>query len=394
MTALTLQEPESETVDHEPLASVELLFREQLSPSRLFPGAALAVYSGDQLVLDLTGGYADTQTGDVVDRHTLFPMFSGSKPLAAVALWQHVERGRIALDDRVADHWPAFGQNGKNDVLVRHVLSHQGGFPKTPDELPPESWGDWDHVMAVLERMPLEYAAGTVSAYHFLTQHWVIAELVQRLDGRPFATYLREEITGPLGLVNTLLSLPPDLERRCVKLHATDGTDEWSLEILRLMHRSPIYRVVVPGASIVSTASDMARFYAAIAAGGAIDGMRILGAETIDRMLEIEVDGSLDPSFDLPVRRAFGFEIGGLDEPRRHWPGATSSVTTFWHGGMGSSVCWADRDTGLSMAFLSNGIRRDPDGAIARRDLSDAVRAAICSDLHLAPTPEDATQPL
>jgi len=133
--------------------------------------------------------------------------------------------------------------------------------------------------------------------------------------------------------------------------------------------------MVVPGASGVSTARDMARFYAAIAAGGAIDGARILLPETVDRMLTIEVDGEMDSTFDLPVRRGLGFELGGLVDPRRHWPGATSTVRTFWHGGFGSSVCWGDRDLGVSMAFLTNGVRRDEAGAVARRDLSDAVRA-------------------
>ena len=68
-----------------------------------------------------------------------------------------------------------------------------------------------------------------------------------------------------------------------------------------------------------------------------------------------------------PVRRGLGFELGGLTDPRRHWPGATSTVRTFWHGGFGSSVCWGDRDLNLAMAFMTNGVRRD---------LSDAVRAS------------------
>jgi CubicO group peptidase (beta-lactamase class C family) len=377
MATLTFEHRQTDTVSQESLDRIELLFREQLNPLRLFPGSALAVYLRNRKILDLVGGYADTQTGEVVDHQTLFPLFSGSKPFAAVALWQQIELGKIDLDDRVADHWPAFGQNGKEGVLVRHILSHRGGFPNTPDKLPPASWSDWNRVISVLEEMPLEHPAGSVSAYHFLTQHWVIAELVRRLDGRLYAQYLHEEITGPLGLSNTYLSLPPELETRCVKLHATDGTDEWSLEILKLMSRFPIYRVVVPGASIVSTASDMTRFYAAVAAGGAIDGVRILRDETVDRMLQVEVESENDPSFDLTVRRGLGFEIGGLEDPRRHWPGATSTTATFWHGGMGSSVCWADRDTGLAVAFLSNGVRRDQAGAIARRDLSDAVRALI-----------------
>jgi CubicO group peptidase (beta-lactamase class C family) len=356
------------------LAEVERLFQDQLSPLRLFPGAALAVYFRGQCVLNLVGGYSDSQSGDQVTPGTLFPLFSGTKPLGAVALWQQIEQGKLSLDDPVAAHWPAFAQNGKERVLIRHILSHRGGFPTTPAELTGDRWNDWEAVMRVMEAMPLAHPPGTVSAYHFLTQHWVIAELIRRLDGRPYQEYLRDEITGPLGLTNTYIGLPVALEGRVARLHATDGTDDWGLGILKRMRGLNIHRMVVPGASGVSTAHDMARFYAAIAAGGALDGMRILRPETVERMLTIEVENEIDPSFDVPVRRGLGFELGGLADPRRHWPGATSTMRTFWHGGFGSSVCWGDRDLGVAMAFMTNGVRRDEAGATARRDLSDAVR--------------------
>jgi CubicO group peptidase (beta-lactamase class C family) len=75
------------------LDEAERLFNEQLSPLRLFPGAALAVYCRGQLVLDIAEGYADTQRGERVCSDSLFPLFSGTKPFAAVALWQQIERG-------------------------------------------------------------------------------------------------------------------------------------------------------------------------------------------------------------------------------------------------------------------------------------------------------------
>jgi CubicO group peptidase (beta-lactamase class C family) len=64
-----------------------------------------------------------------------------------------------------------------------------------------------------------------------------------------------------------------------------------------------------------------------------------------------------------------------MDEPRRHSPGVSATARTIWHGGMSTSVCWADRDTGLAFAYLTNGLRRDKFAAITRRDLSDAVRS-------------------
>src|SRR5215213_6876875 len=128
-------------LDPATLAEVERQFRAQLSPLRLFPGAALAIYHHGRLVLDLVGGLADSQRGAPVCPETLFPLFSGTKPFAAVALWQQIERGRLNLDDPVAAYWPAFGPNGKERVLVRHLLSHRGGFPTTPADLPRVQWG-------------------------------------------------------------------------------------------------------------------------------------------------------------------------------------------------------------------------------------------------------------
>src|SRR5262245_53409225 len=94
------------------LAEVERLFYSQLNPLRLIPGAALAVYHHGRLVLDLVGGFADTQRGHRVRSDTLFSLFSGTKPLASIALLQLIERGRAGLDDPVTAHWAAFGCRG------------------------------------------------------------------------------------------------------------------------------------------------------------------------------------------------------------------------------------------------------------------------------------------
>lgn len=379
MSALALTTPTTpESVDAataEMAAEATRLFAEQINPLRLYPGGALAIYRGGRLVLDLIAGYADTQRGEPVTVNTLFPLFSGTKPFAAVALWQQIERGRLDLDDPVAAHWPAFGQNGKDRVLIRHVLSHRGGFPTTPPALTPDRWGDWATVMAAIEAMPIEHAPGMVNAYHQLTQSWVCAEIVRRLDGRAYPDYLREEITGPLGMLDTYVGLPAHAAHRLVKLHVTDGTDARGIDTIRRIRDVPLHQMGVPGASGVSTARDMARFYAALATGGALDGSRILAEETVARLLRVEVDEETDAAFDVTIRRGLGFELGGLDDQRRHWPGATSTERTFWQGGFNYSVCWGDHGGGLAMAFLTNGIRKDRDGAIARRDLSDAVRA-------------------
>jgi CubicO group peptidase (beta-lactamase class C family) len=116
-------------------------------------------------------------------------------------------------------------------------------------------------------------------------------------------------------MTDTHLGLSLDEEHRLVVLHVTDGTDAWGIEVFRTLCGSAFHRLVVPGAGGLSTTRDMARFYAALDAGGAIDSARIMQPETVERMLTIEVDEDRDPTFDVPVRRRLGFELGGRAAP-------------------------------------------------------------------------------
>ena len=247
---------------------------------------------------------------------------------------QAVRRRRALAADRAGSsgrsttrsrrYWPAFAQQGKERVLVRHILSHRGGFPTTPPELAAGALGRLGGGDCA-PSPPCRWITqpGTISAYHMLTQHWVCAELVRRLDGRSLRG-LSARGDHRSARPGRYLRRPPDASSstRVARLHATDGTDDWGRTSLprhaRACHCTGWW---FPAASGVSTARDMARFYAAIAAGGALDGVRILRPETVERMLTVEVDGEIDRTFDVPVRRGLGFELGGLADPRRHWPG-------------------------------------------------------------------------
>ena len=115
------------------LEEVKRVFNRQISEG-LHPGAGLAVYRYGSLVLDIHGGVADSGTGSRVDDKTMFVLFSSTKPLAGACIYMLKERGRLEWDDPVAKFWPEFGQNGKETVTIRHLLSHQGGVP--PRRLP------------------------------------------------------------------------------------------------------------------------------------------------------------------------------------------------------------------------------------------------------------------
>jgi CubicO group peptidase (beta-lactamase class C family) len=201
----------------------------------LLVGGALAVYRNGELWKDLCIGSVDPG-GEPVTADTPFILFSNSKPLAASCLhWLHSQRA-FDWDDPVARFWPEFGQHGKGRVTIRHLLSHQGGFPYTTPELSLERMKDWDASVRIIEQMSCDFPPGK-SVYHPLTIGFAIGELVQRVDSRSLTEVFRDEIAHPLGLSRTSLGSSPDLTAASPALHYLVPPDSPERK-----HRSPFIR--------------------------------------------------------------------------------------------------------------------------------------------------------
>ena len=357
-------------MDAEGLRSVEELFRRQIEEG-LHPAAALAVYRHGSLVLDLWGGVVDRESGRSVNADTLFVLFSATKPLAAACLHLLMERGLCDLEDRVRRYWPEFGRNGKETVTIRHVLSHQGGFPQQPDGFGWDHLTNWETAVRALEDMPVLWPPGEGVGYHPLNFGWVVGELVRRIDGRPIDRFLREEITGPLGMNDTYLGLPEDHHGRVALLHAMD--EEVDARTAYTFNHPQVRKAVIPAGGGIGTARDLARFYAMLASDGTLDGVRVLAPETVTRATTVQVEGERDRSLGIPMRWALGFHLGGH---RVDLFGYQTSPRTFGHGGHGSAVGWADPDLGLGVAILTSGLRGAMPHALRMAALSDAVRKA------------------
>ena len=356
---------DSVKMDSRALRRVEELFREQIEKG-LHPGAAMAVYRYGNPVLDLYGGIADTETGRPVTQDTMFVLYSATKPLAATCLYILWERGRLGWDDLVSKHWPEFAQNGKEAVTIRHILTHQAGFPETPKELTWDKWGDWNAVVKAMEGATPVYVPGTTIAYLSINFGWLIAELVSRIDGRPFSQFLREEVTGPLGMKDTYVGLPASLEDRVCRIHAMEDADR--PELIENFNRPEVHQAVVPAANGTATARDVARFYTMMERGGSLDGVLVLKRETVSEVTKQQIEGD-DLSIQQYVRRSLGMALGDARM-------ATDDIRTFGHGGAGTSIAWADPVSGLAVAIIPNGFRANPTGNPRLIALSQAVRDA------------------
>jgi len=117
----------------------------------------------------------------------------------------------------------------------------------------------------------------------------------------------------------------------------------------------------------------MARFYAAIVCGGALDGVRIWSDKAARECTDVVLEG-YDKIQEVFSRRSAGFVIGGTPkQPLRM--GTDTTRFTFGHGGAGTSICWGDKELGVSMVFIPNGYHGQEVMVMRCRELSDAVCA-------------------
>jgi CubicO group peptidase (beta-lactamase class C family) len=315
--------------------------------------------------------------GDVVfEQHigtepdALFYAFSVSKPFTALAAHLLAQRGQLDLDAPIARFWPEYAANGKQEVTARHVLSHRGGAPYSTGSAIGDAlrMSDWESSVAAAANARLRYRPGTVVAYELLSFGFILGELVRRIDGRPIARFLGEELLAPLGLEDTYLGLAADTWSRRVDL--VKGHPIEHIRAAAFNHRR-VREAVIPAAGIHTTARDLARLYGALLRGG--DGA--IPAAAIAAAREVSSDGERDRVIGHTMRWGTGFQLG---YPGRVRPmGSLASASAFGHNG--SAVCnvWADPDRDLVLAWTNNVILPRRAGLEHISQLSDVVIGAV-----------------
>ncbi len=161
-------------------------------------GASVAVTLDGRPVVDLWAGDAD-EHGRAWAEDTIVNVYSTTKTMAATCMLVLVDRGELDLDAPVARYWPEFAANGKDGVLVRHVMGHTAGVPGFDPPVTVEALYDWDEACENLAAQSPWWEPGTVSGYHAVTQGNLEGEILRRITGRSIGTFFREEVAEPLG---------------------------------------------------------------------------------------------------------------------------------------------------------------------------------------------------
>jgi CubicO group peptidase (beta-lactamase class C family) len=344
-------------------------------------GAAVCVYRDGRKVVDLWGGYQDLARTVPWRADTIVIMNSVAKSMCALCVHMLIDRGKIDFDAPVSRYWPQFAGAGKAGVLVHHVLSHTCGVIFC-DHAPPGSWFDWDvHIRAIEQQEPA-WEPGTNGAYNSINIGFILGEMVRRVTGMSVGTFLRREVSEPLG-ADYHIGLRPHEIARVSDMHPNPKNDFFKIATDSTTPLGRAFRSA-PGISYFQncpeirerevasfgghgSARGMARIYAALAGNGIIDGVRILTPAAVVRASRLVWDHHC-----IMTRRRLRMGYGFMHNETDTVPMGTNPAA-FGHTGTGGAFAWCDRDRNMSFAYCTNFQREGP--GIGSRGASLAVAA-------------------
>lgn len=345
-------------------------------------GASLCVYHRGEQVVDLWGGHRDAARAIDWTPDTLVNVWSTTKGVTAIALATLVDQGLIDYAAPVARYWPEFARAGKSEITVAQLLSHQAGLPGFVEPTPLIDFYDWETVTRRLAAQPSMWAPGSLNSYHAMTFGFLAGELIRRVSGQSVGDFLRDRIALPLG-ADLFIGLPESEEPRVAPLigplvsapfdpamppEAIAAVTNPLMEPTLPNDRD--WRAAqVPAGNGQATARGLARLYGALAHGGTLDGVRLMGPETIARMTTVQTTRP-----DLLLGLAPFWSMGLIVNDAGVYGPAKD---TFGHSGWGGSFGCANVSADVAIGYTMNQMGPDLNGDPRSTGLCNAVFAAL-----------------
>ena len=355
-------------------------------------GSAVAVTLDGRPVVDLWGGWANQHRTRPWERDTLVCMMSVAKGVTAVCFNMLLDRGLVDLDAPVARYWPEFAQNGKEGILVRHVLDHTAAIPVlTTNKLYPGAMFDREAYVKALEEQEPLWEPGTKAAYHVHNQGYLLGEIMRRVTGKTIGPFLRSEVAEPLHADYFIGGMLGQDQDRCAEVLPNMGArlfaakDAEAPETLRNLAfrqnpdepwvttlNSSTWKIVeIASGNGHGNARGVARIYSALSVGGEIDGVRLMSKDSIERMIT-EQHNQTELLQERPYHQALGVL---LNTPAAVYMGPNPRA--FGHHGIGGSIGFADPDGRIAFSYCCNQMHAVGDNGPRARRLIDAVYASV-----------------
>ena len=368
--------PESAGMSSERLDRIRPAFESYVTDGKL-SGVVTVVARGGKVVHVEASGYQDVEAGEPMTEDTIFRMYSMTKPIASAAVMILWEEGHFLLSTPLSAILPEFADtqvhvSGAGDemetepprrpIVVRDLMTHTSGLTYTfipgpvaasyaaaglegsADAVPHD---DLAHYVRELARQPLLAHPGT--AWNYSVGLEVAGRVVEVVSGQTFREFLKERIFDPLGMVDTDFHVPDEKLDRFAVNYAP--TPEGGMVVMddpeASAYRKPP-KVEMGGSGLVATAGDYLRFAQMLANGGELDGVRILGTQTVALMMDNHLGSAYGPSpmsslnLDMGMSEGMGYGLGGYSIVDTGLTGLPASPGTYGWGGAASTDFWVD----------------------------------------------------
>lgn len=362
--------------------SVVTAFKANFEPQCPVPeqGAAFTLFYQGQRVVDV---YAGTRNAaqEPWQHDTLINVFSTTKGVAALCVAHLVQHGRLDYRDLVTKYWPEFAANGKQDITVAHILSHQAGLNAFQAPMKVEELLDWDACCAKLAAQPAFFAAGTRTCYQAVTFGFLVGEIVRRVTGMTIGEYLKHEICLANGIDFHIGLLKSEHDRVADLLSPTRAPfmpkDLAPYALLGMtnpplradfMLNSQTRSAELPAVNGHGSAEAIASLYELYSPQSGL-----LSQETLKQTTGVQ-STRVDDLIGLPVHWAMGLVVNGLVNTYGPEP------STFGHSGWGGSFGCHDPVNRLSMGYVCNQMSPDLVGDARSQSLLTQVYASLNSN--------------
>ena len=325
-------------------------------------GSSFSVYQDGKPIIDIWGGYSDKDQTKQWNRDTLATVWSTTKGVAAITIAHAFENKLIEYERKVSEYWPEFGCNGKEDITVGMLLSHQAGIcgSKTDNV---EDYYSQSVMAKELASMHPIWEPGTASGYHSMTYGWLVSELIIRVTGKTLGNYFKDNIGDPnqidfhIGLplaeekrVAEMIPFPKESNQSSTKPNDAQIASGSGPNLLKHQNTTKWRSAEIPSANGQGCASAIAKLYSLVVTDD--HSLKIINDKTIETMTAERITNR-DLVLDVVTRWGSGFIMN------MHKVIYGPEETSFGHSGWGGSCGFGDPINRIGVSYVMNNMKNN-----------------------------------
>jgi len=324
-------------------------------------GSCFAVYKDGNPLVDLWGGFQDKDKTKPWQKDNLVTVYSTTKGVAAFCIALAMEKGLLKYEEKVSTYWPEFANNGKENITVGMLMSHQAGIC-SPETRNVDDYYNQNLMSKKLAGMTPIWEPGTASGYHSMTFGWLTSELILRVTGKSLGTFFREEV-GDQHEIDFFIGLPESEDHRVAELVPFDivrneNSEQQQVELtdaqksqrnsagtLDIQNTKAWRQAEIPSANGQGNAAGLAKLYSLIVPED--NSLKLLKDDTVNQMTTMQIEGR-DLVLAVQVRWGVGFILN------KHKIIYGPIEGAFGHSGYGGSCAFGDPENKIGVSYVMN----------------------------------------